>query len=173
MMSKLLLVLGMIFLVVFISGCIGEEPTTPAGPAGSACPLPKKLINNVYCDDANNNNVCDMDEGGCPASCDDNNACTNEACSISTNFRCNYTVMTPCCGNGICEASEDVANVCPQDCSVLDMTDFQYSGTPDYIEDKTFVFIHTTASEAAMRLFTLNITAPFNDTLENVRYTYK
>jgi len=36
-------------------------------------------------------------------SCDDYNACTTDTCVKGT---CEYTEITPCCGNNVCEASE-------------------------------------------------------------------
>jgi hypothetical protein len=130
------------------------------------------MISDVCCFDENNNNVCDMDEAGCPASCDDSKPCTNDTCSASTDFKCNHETVFPCCGNDVCESDEDVNNICPEDCEIIDITDFQYDGTPDFLEDGTFVFIHTSAVETNFRLFYINITAGPDNVMENIRYTF-
>lgn len=168
-----MLLLGLLMLVLLISGCIGDEvpPATP-DTTQPQCKSPKKMIGEVCCFDDNNNGVCDMDEAGCPASCDDSNACTNDTCSAKTDFKCVHDTIYPCCGNGVCERGEDVYNECPADCEVIDITDFQYTGTPDYIDGETFVFIHTATAEVDYRLFKLNITAGSGG-MKNIRYTFK
>ena len=174
MIWKFAVILGIFLLVVLVSGCIGEDTGTPGGTTPQPqCGLPKKMINGICCNDDNNNYVCDNDQPGCPASCDDSNTCTNDTCSSATNFKCVHSSISPCCGNGVCDPSEDLNNLCPQDCQVISMTDFQYAGTPDYIDGNTFVFIHTTASESVYRTFFLNMTAPPDNTMENIRYTFK
>lgn len=50
----------------------------------------------------------------CP-DCDDNNPCTEDICNEGTNYECAYKVITPCCGNGECEETED-SESCPEDC---------------------------------------------------------
>ena len=75
------------------------------------------------CDDGiQNGNEKGVDCGGncnpckeCPSSCDDNNPCTNDFCSIATNYDCLYTPKQMCCGNEICEDGEDNSN-CAEDC---------------------------------------------------------
>lgn len=171
--GKLAILLGMLLLVFFVSGCILEEEPVVQPDTTVKCQTPKKIIGEVCCYDENGNNVCDMDEAGCPESCDDLNACTNESCSGTTDFKCEYSTIFPCCGNDVCENNEDKNNICPEDCEVLDITDFQYAGTPDYMDDDIFVFIHTATAEYDFRLFKLNITAPANDKMENIRYTFK
>jgi len=83
--------------------------------------------------------------GTCPQSCDDSNPCTRDHCDAGTMFACGHepldggrpacdAIVPPCraqtceagscvlsnisqcCGNGACEANEDIAN-CPADCS--------------------------------------------------------
>jgi len=166
---KVLLFAVLAVSLVFFSGCvsIGEQPAT------IQCTSPEKLVNGTCCFDNNNNGVCDVNEMACPASCDDSNACTNDYCSVQTNFECKHGVIKPCCGNGICEPNEDVANECPADCVVIKMTDFlhSYSG-PDYMENDTFVFIHTGSNETDKQPdFYLNITAD-KIKLRNIRTTY-
>jgi hypothetical protein len=174
MNEKPLLLLGALVLILFVSGCIGDTPTdTPPDNTGQiVCNAPKKVIGDVCCNDQNNNNICDMDEAGCPSSCDDSNSCTNDTCSGSTNFDCEHITLYPCCGNGVCDNTESVKNECPADCDILSMTDFQYEGTPDFIEDDTFVFIHTSAIEAQYRVLFLNLTGGTGG-MENIRYTFR
>jgi len=50
-----------------------------------------------------------LDDGDC----DDNNDCTVDSCDSITG--CINQSISPCCGNGICEAGED-CNICPNDC---------------------------------------------------------
>ena len=173
METKIIYLLGIALAVVAVI-CLVVFVTTSGPPPGGqpGCQPPKKLIGNVCCSDDNKNNVCDSDEAGCPASCDDNNTCTNDVCSAGTNFKCEHRPVANCCGNGICEPSEDVNNICPQDCTVIKITDFQFGGTPDYIEGGTFVFIHTVATAVDYRLFFLNITAGVEG-MGNVKYTFK
>ncbi len=49
----------------------------------------------------------------CPGSCDDNNGCTQDHCSSSTEYLCANDPIPGCCGNNICEEGED----CMIDCS--------------------------------------------------------
>jgi hypothetical protein len=113
-----------------------------------------------------------MDEAGCPASCDDGMPCTNDTCSGLTDFKCAHETIYPCCGNGVCETNEEANNICPEDCEIIGITDFIYDGTPDFIDDDSFVFIHTSAVEMPYRLFYTNLTAPGDNVLENIRYTF-
>lgn len=170
MEGKYAFYLGIFIIVLFVSGCIQEDPVPTPDP-GTACQSPKKMISGVCCFDENSNNVCDMEEAGCPTTCDDGNECTNDTCSADTGFECVHDVIADCCGNGICERLEDINNICPADCRIIDMSEFYYEGTPDFIEDEKFVFIHTTATEEAFRLFIVNITAE-DELYENIRYTY-
>jgi hypothetical protein len=158
--------------ILLVSGCVGGETPAPGADTGGMCNSPKKMIGNVCCDDTNNNNVCDMDDIGCPVSCDDKNACTNDSCSVDTNFDCAHAAVSPCCGNGICENSEDAANECDDDCTVISISKFKVKGTPDFLDGNKFVFIHTGSSETEERMFYVNFTAG-TDGMQNIRYTFK
>ncbi|MFC1768403.1 hypothetical protein ACFLZX_01440 [Nanoarchaeota archaeon] len=46
--------------------------------------------------------------------CDDGKACTDDFCGPQTNFICINEIITPCCGNGLCESGEN--DVCLGDC---------------------------------------------------------
>ncbi len=155
--------------VILVAGCITIEEETP----GPKCIEPEKLIDGRCCFDNDNNGVCDIDEKECPESCDDSNPCTKDYCSLETNFECKHDEIKPCCGNGECEESEDIANECPEDCVVIDMTDFEHMyGGPDYMEDDVFVFIHTGSNETDKKPdFYINITAA-DRKLVNIRATY-
>lgn len=156
--------------VILASGCIaiGDQPASQP-----TCTVPEKLVNGTCCFDDNSNGVCDINEKTCPASCDDSNACTTDSCSIRTGFECKHDAIKPCCGNGACEPNEDIANECPQDCTVIKMTNFYQSYTgPDYMENDTYVFIHTGSNETDKKPdFYLNITADAT-TIKNIRSTY-
>lgn len=52
-------------------------------------------------------------ESGCPSSCDDGFACTEDVCE---NAVCISKPVSPCCGNRVCEGNEDEDN-CALDCS--------------------------------------------------------
>jgi hypothetical protein len=167
-MRKLILIL-FIVLVIVASGCIsvGDQP------ADITCVEPEKLVNNTCCFDNDNNGVCDINEKTCPASCDDSKLCTNDYCSLQTNFECRHDIIKPCCGNGECEPNEDVANECPEDCTVVKITNFTHSYFgPDYMENDTYVFIHTGSNETDKKPdFYLNITAD-KTKFRNIRATY-
>ena len=51
----------------------------------------------------------------CPVNCDDEDKCTNDYCSSTTNYECRHDKKYPCCGNGICEDGENYEN-CIADC---------------------------------------------------------
>lgn len=155
--------------VILIAGCVTFEDQG----TGPTCIDPEKLIEGRCCFDEDDNNVCDIDERECPESCDDGNPCTKDHCSFQTSFECKHDIITPCCGNDICEESEDTANECPEDCVVIQMMDFyhRYDG-PDYMDGDTFVFVHTGSNETDKKPdFYLNITAGSTKIL-NIQATY-
>lgn len=169
-MGKFFLPVVLVFLVVISAGCVtfGDEQ-----PAAITCEGDEKAVDGRCCFDTDDNGVCDIDEMECPESCDDEDACTTDSCSLATNFKCEHDAISPCCGNGECEDSEDKANVCPEDCVVIDMTNFhhRYSG-PDYMDGDIFVFIHTGSNESDKKPdFYLNITAG-TTVIKNIRATY-
>ena len=51
----------------------------------------------------------------CPPTCDDNDACTTDTCGAETNFACAHETLSPCCGDGTCQSSEDY-RTCLADC---------------------------------------------------------
>ncbi len=57
----------------------------------------------------------------CPESCDDNNPCTTDTCSASTNYFCEHVINEgiSCCGNHKCDSNEDKCS-CQQDCGSCD-----------------------------------------------------
>jgi hypothetical protein len=55
---------------------------------------------------------CEPCETGC-GDCDDGNPCTTDRCIDEV---CTHQPITPCCGNDICESSEN-SESCPADCS--------------------------------------------------------
>jgi len=158
----------MFFFIILISGCISivNEEEKPK------CIEPEKFINGTCCFDDNNNGICDINEKVCP-DCDDGDNCTNDYCSKETNYECVHKPITPCCGNHVCEKEEDEANICPEDCVVIKITDFYHSyGGPDYIENDTYVFIHTGSNLTDKKSeFYLNITAK-DRKLVNIKATY-
>ena len=50
----------------------------------------------------------------CPASCDDMNSCTYDYCDEQTRYLCSYDPVSNCCGNSVCETTENESS-CPQD----------------------------------------------------------
>lgn len=54
-------------------------------------------------------------ERACPLSCNDNNECTEDSCSESTNYFCENKIKYSCKGNYICEEGEDKCTA-PSDC---------------------------------------------------------
>ena len=55
----------------------------------------------------------------CPASCDDNNPCTEDSCASVTNFDCIHEITAPCCGNNECETGENSGS-CAVDCQSIE-----------------------------------------------------
>lgn len=55
----------------------------------------------------------------CPASCDDGNSCTTEACSKETGYKCEIKNIPDCCGNKLCEIKE-AYETCSIDCPNCD-----------------------------------------------------
>jgi len=55
----------------------------------------------------------------CPASCDDGNSCTTEACSKETEYKCKIKNIPDCCGNKLCEIKE-AYETCSIDCPNCD-----------------------------------------------------
>lgn len=173
MEGKYAFTIASFLLVLFVSGCIGGETMPPAGDGTQAeCKSPKKTIGDVCCYDENENDVCDIEEAACPGTCDDNNPCTIDRCSLETDFECEHETVSPCCGNGVCDSSEEVNNICPEDCEILDITDFEYFRTPDFKDDDKFVFIHTASVVSEYKYFSVNITASEGD-MRNIRYTFQ
>jgi hypothetical protein len=60
-----------------------------------------------------------IEQPTCPDDCDDENACTEDYCNKETNFECIYDTMTLCCGNDICEITEDNEE-CAEDCPICE-----------------------------------------------------
>ncbi|MBM4354478.1 MAG: hypothetical protein FJ109_11920 [Deltaproteobacteria bacterium] len=70
----------------------------------------KHTNNTVGCNDFNLCTVSDKCENGAckpgtPLVCNDGKACTTDSCVAETG--CQYTPITPCCGNGVKEAGEE------------------------------------------------------------------
>lgn len=64
----------------------------------------------------------------CPESCDDNNPCTLDGCSVTTNYFCKHVIKEgSCCGNHKCDSDENKCS-CQQDCGYCER---EFS---DYIE---------------------------------------
>jgi hypothetical protein len=51
----------------------------------------------------------------CPESCNDGDDCTNDYCSSVTEYECKNDIISPCCGNNICDIEEDYIT-CVRDC---------------------------------------------------------
>ncbi|MBI2139436.1 hypothetical protein HYU14_00815 [Candidatus Woesearchaeota archaeon] len=67
-------------------------------------------------------------EEQCPATCDDQNKCTRDTCGRETGFSCRHEVIDPCCGDGICSSAENY-ETCLSDC------DAPSNAPPDAEED--------------------------------------
>ena len=76
-------------------------------------------------------------EAHCPRSCDDMNPCTQDYCSSETDYQCEHKLITPCCGNEICESTESF-NDCSVDCGSADIYTHSYCrpGMIDYSTGK-------------------------------------
>jgi len=120
-------VLFVVLAAVLISGCIIPSNVTPT-PTATTTPTVTPTV-----------------APQCPSSCDDNNPCTVDECNSRTNFVCGHAPLfgqrtgcdatlpgcmenacsagacivqakMPCCGNGVCEASENCGS-CNADCN--------------------------------------------------------
>lgn len=116
------IVLFVVFLlIIFMFGCKVQEkqvenatPTTsPPEVVSPPVEPPKEVVTPPP-----------VNQGpSCPISCDDFNACTKDVCGYQTDYECRHTAMYPCCGNGICEASETEEN-CAGDCTFQEGPEF-------------------------------------------------
>ncbi|MBW3019301.1 hypothetical protein KY329_03910 [Candidatus Woesearchaeota archaeon] len=68
----------------------------------------------------------------CPGGCDDLNPCTQDSCADG---QCVHTPITPCCGNGVCEAGEGTECA---DCKEAVLTEAQReaAGNPEKAAEK-------------------------------------
>jgi hypothetical protein len=57
----------------------------------------------------------------CPV-CDDGDNCTQDSCSSETNYTCVAQKIEPCCGDKVCDASEDSSS-CAADCPKCDASE--------------------------------------------------
>ena len=92
---KLFFAFGMLLVLIAISGC---ATTTVSGP-----------------EEDSNESVPVEVVPSCPTSCEDNNSCTLDLCSETTNFSCSHASIVPCCGNAVCEDNETCYD-CNEDC---------------------------------------------------------
>ncbi len=96
--------LFIILLMIFLYGCdeAVQDTQTP-------------LQGNLSEAQATPGQAQDQAAGQCPASCDDDDRCTEDYCSNSTGFACTHDTIVPCCGNNICEENENHSS-CAADC---------------------------------------------------------
>ncbi|MCB9359023.1 hypothetical protein H6503_03780 [Candidatus Woesearchaeota archaeon] len=68
----------------------------------------------------------------CPIFIDDKNECTRDLCGPDTEYREVHEPIVPCCGNNICESSEDESS-CSKDCNMQnqDNNDDYFEVTPN------------------------------------------
>ncbi len=91
----------------------GPTNTTNATNNTNATPEPK----NYTCPDGTtvqDPDKCPLDYL-CPFSCNDYDHCTEDICNQQTGYECAHNIITPCCGNNICELEESTES-CMQDC---------------------------------------------------------
>lgn len=96
---KQIIVILVLFLVLFSPGCeraaeeeVEEEPIVEA--------IEEPVIE---------------EELTCPENCDDGDECTEDYCNENTVYLCANEIIPLCCGNDICEITED-SEECPEDC---------------------------------------------------------
>jgi len=85
-----------LILIVFLSGCMGQQPT------GKTI-----AINETIEENKTEQIESQITKLECPASCDDSDKCTKDYCSSVTNYQCRHDKITPCEKNGICEIGEN------------------------------------------------------------------
>ncbi len=87
----------------------GEEPIVP--------PKEETCFDNIQNQDETGvdcGGICNPCVG-CPATCNDDNECTEDYCNYETNYECRHDIIEQCCGNNICEEGED-SEKCSKDC---------------------------------------------------------
>jgi hypothetical protein len=60
-----------------------------------------------------------IEQPTCPDNCDDEKDCTKDYCNKDTDFECIHDTITLCCGNDICEITEDNEE-CAEDCPICE-----------------------------------------------------
>jgi hypothetical protein len=92
--------------------------------------------NEAQCNDGNactegdqcGNGLC---LGATPTNCDDNSPCTIDSCLPLSG--CKNQVVTPCCGDDICDDAEGCD--CPQDCAVAEVCDGVDNNCDDEVDN--------------------------------------
>jgi hypothetical protein len=88
-----------------------EKEIDCGGPCDS-CPSCSDGIKNQDEEEIDCGGPCTPCEESCPTPCNDYNPCTENKCVKGA---CFFETIMPCCGNFICEKTEDAQN-CPADC---------------------------------------------------------
>jgi hypothetical protein len=97
-------------LLWILSGC-AERPASTLIEGGEVVVLQFDAGFDAGAREADAGSSCDLTAVArfCPASCDDEDPCTNESCSAETGFSC---LSTPRCPGGLCVAGECVSEIC-------------------------------------------------------------
>jgi hypothetical protein len=85
----------------------------------------------------------------CPSNCDDNDQCTTDHCSESTNYECKHDIVLQCCGNKICESDENY-ETCLADCSAPEEANI-FKGKPIWEKIDMISDIAKTNKEQALQ----------------------
>jgi len=135
MNKQILILLGLIVVVVgLISGYIlGNENQRDfaAQNFNSSIHPDEKIASGLF----SAHTDAPGDAPKCPGECDDNDPCTRDFCNDSTGFRCKYLVITPCCGNEVCEGGENYSS-CSIDCKKMNKTG---NVTENHVEEETAI----------------------------------
>ena len=119
-MKRGIVFFSVLLIIILLAGCKTKEtpPTvTPPQTTPEVTPEPETQPETPAV------NPPVQKETVCPASCDDNDACTRDVCSYQTDYECRHAGIYPCCGNSVCEASETQDN-CAKDCSFQEIPEF-------------------------------------------------
>lgn len=120
-MKGSLILFAVFMIIILLTGCTPKE-TPPVITPPDTVPQPEPEPETPTQPEAPDTTPPTR-EAVCPLSCEDNDACTRDVCSYSTDYECRHAPIYPCCGNGVCEGSETQDN-CARDCSFQESPEF-------------------------------------------------
>ncbi len=128
------LIISIIILVILISGCTQTGyVVSPEGYNASNTTTMNNINSAITTTTIVSTTTTTVQIKHCPATCSDNNSCTEDKCSAATNYECAYKAIIPCCGNGVCEDNEFNCN---EDCIINISIIYIHYEDPEWVEIK-------------------------------------